>query len=54
MEAPPQYQALVVPETDVDHFCEVVHVSTAQLGPQDVVIEQRCIDVILEGQQKKS
>lgn len=41
MEAPPQYQALVVPEADVDHLREVVHMFMVQLGPQDVVIEQR-------------
>lgn len=44
----PQYQALVVPEADVDGLHEVVHVFTAQLGPQDIVMEQRCV-VMLEG-----
>lgn len=38
---PQQYQALVVPEADVHRIPEVVHVSMTQLGPQDVVIEQR-------------
>lgn len=51
--APSQYQALIVPETDVDRLAEVVHVFTAQLCPQDIVIEQRCVEVILEGRQKK-
>lgn len=51
--APSQYQALVVPEADVDRLAEVLHVFTAQLCPQDVVIEQRCVDVILEGRREK-
>ena len=46
---PPQYQALVVPEADVDGLPEVVHVFVAQLGPQDIVIEERCVGVTLEG-----
>lgn len=42
MGVPPQeYQALVVPEADVHWFTEVAHVSMAQLGPQNIVIEQR-------------
>lgn len=41
MGAPPQYQTFVVPEADVDQLREVVHMFVPQLGPQDVVIEQR-------------
>lgn len=41
MAMSPWYQALVVPEADVDGLHEVVHVFTAQLGPQDIVIEHR-------------
>lgn len=41
MGAPRRYQALVVPEADVDRLPEVVHVSMTQLGSQDIIIEQR-------------
>lgn len=38
---PQQYQALVVPEADVHRLTEVAHLSMAQLGPQNIVIEHR-------------
>lgn len=34
------FQALVVPEADVDRLLEVTHTPSVQLGPHNIVIEQ--------------